>query len=372
MHGHAFWRGCEVWLRESLQGRKLASFLRWIVLVVLLSGGTVTVYATGGTQYVWPHLMYFPVVLAGVWLGRRAGVATGVVAGLLMGPLMPLDVTTAIAQPTRGWLVRMGFYVAVGAMAGYARYRFYRLLERRRTFVSSVSHELRTPLAAVVGFAEILNHQWDDVTEAEKHELVGHLLRESVEVAHVVDDLMVAARIDGGRLHIDCDYVDVRDIADSILANLPSDSGRERIQLVGAAQSWADPLRVRQIIRNLVTNALTYGGEHVTIDLSNDQDTVIVTVQDDGAGIPDMIVPRLFEPFVDRSDSSATMPQSVGLGLAVSRELARRMGGRLSYRRHDARTIFTLELPATPTANPKSVTVPSHLLTRHPANSPKP
>ena len=79
-----------------------------------------------------------------------------------------------------------------------------------------------------------------------------------------------------------------------------------------------------------------------------------------------MIVPRLFEPFLDRSDSSATMPQSVSLGLAVSRELARRMGGRLTYRRHDDRTIFTLELPATPHATAKSATVPSHLLSRHP------
>lgn len=181
---------------------------------------------------------------------------------------------------------------------------------------------------------------------------------------------MVAARMDGGPFHIDCTQVDVRRIADSILANLPNGTGQDRVRVTGTAQSFADPIRVRQIIRNLVSNALSYGGENVAIDLTKHEDTVIVTVQDDGPGVPDMIVPRLFEPFLDRSDSSATMPQSVGLGLAVSRELARRMGGRLSYRREDGRTTFTLELPARNDPEPRSVAVPRHALARRQTDSP--
>ncbi len=120
----------------------------------------------------------------------------------------------------------------------------------------------------------------------------------------------------------------------------------------------------------MVTNALAYGGEHVAIDLSNDGETVTVTVQDDGPGVPDMIVPRLFEPFLDRSDSSPTMPQSVGLGLAVSRELARRMGGRLSYHRENGRTTFRLELPARADPDSRSLAVPRNAHVRDQTGSP--
>lgn len=359
----------QVWVDDPRVSDELTIILRLTALSAVLAGATVIVYSTGGTQHVWPHLMYFAVVLAGIWFGRLTAGATAVLAGLLMGPLMPLNVAAGIQQPTRGWLVRMGFYVAIGMLAGYARYRSHRSLERRRVFVSSVSHELRTPLAAVVGFAEVLEREWDTVEESEKQELIGHIHRESVEVAHVVDDLLVAARIDGGRLHIDCEQVDVRRIAESVLASLPMSAGGNRVKMTGSAQSWADPIRVRQIIRNLVTNAIAHGGDNVIIELRGDEDTAIVTVLDDGSGVPDIIVPRLFEPFLDRSDSPTTMPQSVGLGLAVSRELARRMGGRLSYCREDGRTVFALELPARADVGMRSEPFPRDKFARAGANS---
>jgi len=292
------------------------------------------------------------VVLAGVTFGRRAGVLVGVVAGLLMGPLMPLDVAAGIDQPLRGWLIRMAFYVAIGALAGYARHRFSRLLDRRRAFLSSVSHELRTPLSAVMGFAQILDREWGDVPDSEKREMIGHILRESVEVAHVVDDILVAARIESGSLHIQCEQIDVRQIADSILDSLPGDLGASRVRIGGFAQSWADPVRVRQIVRNLITNALIHG-DLVSVDLRNDPGKVVVSIRHDGPGIPDAILPRLFEPF-DQIPKASAMPQAVGLGLAVCRELARRMGGRLNYCREGDHSTFTLELPGAKPVAPKA------------------
>src|SRR5690554_5773625 len=77
--------------------------LRVVEVLVILVGGTTLVYATGGTKLVWPHVMYFGVVLAGVSFGRRIGVLAGVVAGFLMGPIMPLDVAAGVGQPVRGW-----------------------------------------------------------------------------------------------------------------------------------------------------------------------------------------------------------------------------------------------------------------------------
>ena len=306
----------------------------------------------------WPHLMFFAVVLAGGSFERRIGIVTGAAAGLLMGPLMPLDVAMNLSQPTRGWLIRMGFYMAVGALAGYARFRFYRLLDRRRVFVSSVSHELRTPLAAVVGFARILDQEWDEVSEGERKELIGHIVRESTEAAHVVDDLLVAARMDGGRLAIVTEPVDVRSVADSIIDAIAPRNSQRKVTVDGTGTTWADPLRVRQIIRNLLVNAVVHGGENVIVDIRSAVRMVTLTVIDDGSGVPDLVVPRLFEPYVNNADPSATTPQSVGLGLAVSRELARRMGGRLTYERKDGHTVFTLELPAVGERVPPEVTRP--------------
>ena len=345
-------------LRDSGVGTIAMVSLRATAVTAVLAGSTVVVYATGGTKHVWPHLMYLAIVASGVWFGRSVGVLTAVAAGLLVGPAMPLDVSAGIPQPGRGWLVRMAFFVAVGAMAGYARHRFDRLLDRRRQFVSSVSHELRTPLSAVVGFAEVLAGEWDSLTEVEKRELVDHVRHESLEVAHVVDDLLVAARIDGGRLHIECQDVDVRAITDSIVSGLAERA--DRIRVDGSAHSWADPVRVKQIVRNLVTNALVHGGQRVVVDVRNGSDVVTVTVTDDGPGIPAAILPRVFEPFVD-SDRPSTMPPSVGLGLAVSRELARRMDGRLTYQREGGQSAFVLELPAAPHQRPARtpLTVPT-------------
>lgn len=329
---------------QVVHGHRVIGWLRTGAVLAMLAAGTVVVYATGGTQFVWPHLMYFPVLTAGVAFGRRAGAATGVLAGLLLGPLMPLDVAAGVDQSLRGWLTRLGFYLAVGLLAGYTRYRFYRLLGRRKAFLSSLSHELRTPLAGTLGFAEILRREWDELSEDEKLEMVDHIYRESVEVAHVVDDLLAASRLETGELRINPEPVDIRRIADSIVDSLPNELGGSRIRVGGAAESWADPVRVRHIIRNLITNALVQGADTVTVDLATTPQMITVRISCDGHESPDILLPRLFEPF-----PTATMPsspsQSVGLGLAVARELARRMGGRLTYSRDTSNSAFLLELP---------------------------
>jgi len=114
----------------------------------------------------------------------------------------------------------------------------------------------------------------------------------------------------------------------------------------------ADPIRFRQIVRNLVTNAIRYGGDEIQISMSRKGDRVAVCVADDGPGVPEEDRERIFEAY-HRAHSSAGQPGSVGLGLTVSRTLAELMGGSLSYSKNGLST-FVLDLPMATSAGTAS------------------
>ena len=103
-------------------------------------------------------------------------------------------------------------------------------------------------------------------------------------------------------------------------------------------------MRLRQIIRNLMSNAIRYGGDHVDVGIARENGHIHITVEDDGSGIPQGQWEQVFEAYARAHDTSE-QPNSVGLGLTVSRKLARLMGGDLEYR-HEERSVFDLSLPA--------------------------
>ena len=111
-----------------------------------------------------------------------------------------------------------------------------------------------------------------------------------------------------------------------------------------AVGATADPTRVRQIVRNLITNALRYGGHTITVSTGRRGDEVYVRVHDDGPGIPERQRDQIFEPYESVHQAIGT-PASVGLGLTISRKLARLLGGDLRYD-VDGGSVFELTLPA--------------------------
>jgi signal transduction histidine kinase len=107
--------------------------------------------------------------------------------------------------------------------------------------------------------------------------------------------------------------------------------------------AWGDPARIRQILRNLVSNAFRYGGEKIRIRAFSEGGNVVVVVEDDGEGIPKEDRAQIFDPFV-QSASRREVAESVGIGLHISRQLAELMSGQLSYRFEDGWSVFTLTL----------------------------
>ena len=220
-----------------------------------------------------------------------------------------------------------------------------RINEAREQFIASVSHEIRTPLTAVVGFVQILEQAWDELSNEEARDMVRQISEQSMEVSTLVKDLLVGSRADISSLHLDITPVVVRDVTERALASIPSELRRNIEIGFDDERSWmADPGRVAQIIRNLTVNALKYGGEKVTIESRRLPGVVILSVVDDGEGVAVEDIERIFEPFSSIARSTQALP-SVGLGLYVSSSLARAMGGSVNYRRQNGLTAFDLELP---------------------------
>jgi signal transduction histidine kinase len=227
-----------------------------------------------------------------------------------------------------------------------AREGLEELAEAKDRFIATVSHELRTPLAAVVGFSGELAEGLDGYSRDEVAEMVSLISSQSDEVAQLVDDLLTAERAASGNLTVSPRSIDLLEESRSIVDALRVDLD---VTIVGhPALAWADTLRTRQIVRNLLTNAHRYGGGHVRVEVSRQGGVASLVVSDDGPGVKGIDAEHIFDPYYRSQSSADARPDSVGLGLAVARQLARMMGGDLVYRRRAGWTRFELTLPAVP------------------------
>ena len=223
--------------------------------------------------------------------------------------------------------------------------RLERLVADKDRFIASVSHELRTPLAAVLGLAEELSLNGDQIDEAEKQELIEIVAGQSAELSSIVEDLLVAANLESGRVAIARQGVSLRDAAAEAIADYRRSSPTfPDLDVQGPEiTAYADPIRIRQILRNLISNAARYGGDNIEVRVGF-RDRPFTEVIDDGAGIPLEHRESVFVPYFQASVGEKVLG-SLGLGLSISRELARRMGGDLTYTYVGGRSIFRLELP---------------------------
>lgn len=216
------------------------------------------------------------------------------------------------------------------------------LVAAKDEFIASVSHELRTPLTAVVGLAAELAAHYDDLDDATKRDFIGLVADQSSEVAAIVEDLLVAARADTDSITLMNEVVDLRKAVDAVVAALGEARGG-MFDVQGEATARGDAQRIRQIIRNLVTNAIRYGELPGSITISEVAGVATVAVADKGPGIDPEMIERIFQPY-ERAHATVTQPNSVGLGLSVSRWLAEKMGGSLVYE-NDTMSTFVLRLP---------------------------
>ena len=225
-----------------------------------------------------------------------------------------------------------------------ARRRLEELSTHKDRFVATVSHELRTPLTSVLGFVELLREGGFDA--GDQQEILNLVSDEATDLVNLVEDLLTMARAGQDSFQVAQVPVDLRAQMRQVIEAL-EDFRSDSFTIEGVAgRAAGDPARIRQILRNLITNAVRYGGDSVVVALGqNESRWVQISVIDDGDGIPSADRERVFEPY-ERAHHDPGRTESVGLGLAVSRTLARRMGGDLTYEYTEGASRFVLRLPS--------------------------
>ncbi|MDP9495947.1 MAG: GAF domain-containing protein [Actinomycetota bacterium] len=214
-------------------------------------------------------------------------------------------------------------------------------LRSKEQLIASISHEMRTPLTAVVGFAQLLQVSNSGLSVEERAELIQSIADEGLDLTNIVEDLLTAAKAEAGTLTVVRVPVDLRANAAQVLETL---SRYQPIELIGSTvRVSGDPGRVRQILRNLISNALRYGGDQIQIEIFGEP-APRVQVRDNGRGIPADERDRIFDPY-QRAHNAPGLTASMGLGLTISRSLARLMGGDLTYEYEADVSIFELILP---------------------------
>lgn len=211
-----------------------------------------------------------------------------------------------------------------------------------REFVSLASHELRTPLTSVKGFAEtLLSGRASD--ENEQAKLLERILHNADRQEALIAGLLDLSRIQRGRLDITLEDIALRDLVGEIIATIDSPGVTADLPDVVVR---ADALRLEQVLVNLIVNALRYGATPVTVTAATSDDEVVITVRDEGDGVAADFESALFEAFQQQSTGDRRDAEGLGLGLFLSRELVRAMGGAIHYRREDGvATCFDLNLP---------------------------
>jgi len=206
-------------------------------------------------------------------------------------------------------------------------------VEAKDRIAATMAHELRNPMTSLVGFSSILDADWDDLDDEARREMATHTATQAKEIADLLEDLLAAAA--GSAIPVAEDALEF----DQVLSAL--DLEGISVQVPEGTIVRGDTMRIRQIIRNLVENARRYGGDRRVLRVVAGDGDIRVRVRDDGEGLPDDLVEHLFQPLAHGGASG-----SLGLGLSVSRELARAMGGELSFDRCEGWTQFELVLPA--------------------------
>jgi signal transduction histidine kinase len=295
----------------------------------------------------------FPLMIwAAVRFGQRGGVTAafatsfiallGTVKGL--GPFERADLHSSLfALQTFMGIVAACFLVlgatisereqvrreALNALEGEARAN-----RAKADFIAVMSHELRTPLNAISGHVDLLLK--GEITTQQRHSLQA-VQRVQAHVATLVDDVLNYSRLEAGPIVMHSSIVKVNEMFDSIEPVLQPELRRKRLSLDRTSLERglsvvADPERLRQVLLNVVTNAVKYtpDGGSVGLGAERENGKVRIAVKDSGVGIPADALARVFEPFyqVDRGPG-ARIP-GVGLGLAIARDLTRAMRGELT------------------------------------------
>ena len=323
--------------------RFIGCFVVTVFLLSLLVGGFIgAVFGRGEA-----HPFFFPIFLIPVVIVVLIAVA---VAGGLRRVAQPMDSLISAAQR-----IESGDYSAqvpewgsqdirsVARAFNSMSARLKTMDEQRRSFLADVTHELRTPLSVIRGQAEAIA---DGVYPADAAHLAP-ILDATQTMDRLVEDLRTLVLTDSGNLVLHKEPTDIGALVHDAVESVRSQAESKSVSLTTEFPDRpptieVDPARIRQVIGNLLSNAIrhTPSGGSVKVDVSSAGDDVTITVTDTGEGIPPELLPHVFDRFVKGPNSTGS-----GLGLSIARDIVNLHSGRITATSGPSGTTISLTLP---------------------------
>lgn len=215
-------------------------------------------------------------------------------------------------------------------------------------FVSDASHELRTPISVIQGYANLLD-RWGKKDEKTLQESIDAIKEEASNMKELVEKLLFLARGDNNTMALQLTQVPLDELAEEVLKETRMlDQSHTYSSALEHLSVTADESLVKQALRILVDNAIKYtpSGGHISLSVSQRQESVLLTVQDDGIGIPNEALPKIFDRFYRADESRARATGGNGLGLSITKWIAERHGGHMEVlSRENLGTRISIVLP---------------------------
>jgi signal transduction histidine kinase len=363
-----------VWLGRWLEPSGLRAVVVGAIIMALIIVLDSVVYETGGTRFAWLHLMYLPIILAAACFGVYGGIAAALLAGLALGPYMPMNAATGLPQTTSNWVFRIGFFLLVGLFSGlisnFLNGQIKRLrqtnqqllraheelksaqmkliqtakLESIGRLAAGLAHEVKNPLAVIQLGVDYLT----STTKADAS-------RDTVEtIQEMADAVQRADKVIKGLLNFSRSEklalvsMDLNSVIEESLVLVRHEFTKHNISLEknlagGLPQVGLDQGKVKQVFINMFMNAIQAMGSDGSLSVKTFRqpagtgfanESAVVQIEDTGSGIPEDKLDKLFEPFF----TTKPVGSGTGLGLSVSKNIIELHGGTIKIgNRTDAR-----------------------------------
>jgi len=370
-----FWR--RSYLEESVADRnKKLMDLAWVFLWCAICG-----YAMSILMFVWPayRLLALFLVVLNIWSWRFAANLEDFKVSFAVKRLRR-ELDEARAQRTEE-LERL---VATRTRElEHARIAAESASESKSAFVANMSHEIRTPMTAILGYAELLADPDSAETPGQRADLADIIRRNGEHLLAIINDILDISKIEAGKMSVERINIDPVALVEEVLGLMRVRAESKRLRLEWGLVTplprlvRTDPLRLRQILTNLIGNAIKFtpaGCVYVSAafekgDREGD-DRLVFSVRDSGIGMTPEQLDRVFQPFCQADDSATRRFGGTGLGLAISRRLAQALGGDITATSTPgAGSCFRVCLTAGKTESPAPATEPA---APHPQQSPPP
>lgn len=205
-------------------------------------------------------------------------------------------------------------------------------------FLASMSHELRTPLHTIIGFSDLLAEELKGPLNADQNRFVAHIQRDSRHLLELINDILDLSKIEAGRLELHPELLRPADAIAQTIASLKSLAGNKGITVVEDidrnVQITADPVRFKEIISNLVSNAIKFTpeGGKIVVECHERAHDAVFAITDTGIGIPASEQQAIFDKFYQLGPTTRGVREGTGLGLAITKSLVEMHGGTISVR----------------------------------------